>query len=68
MRLCAIEHDARGNAGEFVRLHFVQTAAVDEALSPQLRRIGALQRASNTPRVAPDVVLVHCASTLWDKA
>src|SRR5579859_7142744 len=36
MRLDAIEHEAGGNAGEFVGLDFVQTAAVDATLSPQL--------------------------------
>ena len=42
VRLDAIEHEARGNAGELVGLDFVQTAAVYAALSSQLRRVGAL--------------------------
>jgi hypothetical protein len=55
MRLDAIEHEAGGNAGEFAGLDFVQAAAVDAALSLQLRRVGAFERhASFVTDLSPD--------------
>jgi len=49
MRLNAIEHEARGNAGELVWLDLVQTAAVYAAFREQLRRADGLQRLEYMP-------------------